>query len=78
MRHPGADAGADGASQGVRSQSARLPQDDALPEVAAPLHATRSVVAADCRMVSAKSREFLIGNSAVPFRSRVSCYIYAV
>ena len=32
--HPGADAGADVAAQGVRAQPQGLPQNDALPEVA--------------------------------------------
>jgi hypothetical protein len=34
VRDPGADAGADVSAQGVRAESARLPQDDAVPEVA--------------------------------------------
>ena len=34
MRYPGADAGANVAAQGVRAVPPRLPQDNAVPEVA--------------------------------------------
>ena len=41
VRHPGADAGADVAAQGVRAQPQGLPQNDALPEVAKDGRAAR-------------------------------------
>lgn len=34
VRDTGADAGADVSTQGVRASTARLPQDNALPEMA--------------------------------------------